>query len=271
MDNEGAATTAKKSKTKGLKGFSKLSTPVKVAYVGGGLLVGYLGYRMYESYAANKAAGATNASPADSTTDGATPADIATGGATPGSETGDPFQVGDPGSSSGETYGQEIDDLEANVGLDQTNWNNADAELAAIIAATGASVNPPGSTGNGLHETRWSAASRAALVADVAKATGLSANEAGQQVSLYLEGKPLTNGGAVNAIGNQIRAGTAPTSNGSTTLPTPVLAKGVTQAKPSTALTNAEAVAAKDKGTPAEAQAEANVTRTKTIVASQKK
>ena len=112
---------------------------------------------------------------------------------------------------------------------------------------------------------------RAALIADVQKATGLSAAAAGQQVALYLEGKPLTNAGAVNAVGNQVKAGLAPTTSGSGTLPSPVLAKGVTQSpKTSSALTNAEAVAKKDQGTAAEAQAQANVTRTKAIVAKQK-
>ena len=110
-----------------------------------------------------------------------------------------------------------------------------------------------------------------ALIADVQKATGLSAAAAGQQVALYLEGKPLTNAGAVNAVGNQVKAGLAPTTSGSGTLPSPVLAKGVTQSpKTSSALTNAEAVAKKDQGTAAEAQAQANVTRTKAIVAKQK-
>jgi hypothetical protein len=100
--------------------------------------------------------------------------------------------------------------------------------------------------------------------------TGISETKAGQQVALYLEGKPLTDAAAVNVINNQIKAGNAPTVNGEKSLPAPVLAKNVTQA-PSTALKNAEAVAAKDKGTPAEAQAQKNVTRTQTILAGQKK
>lgn len=266
-----------KKKASGKSRFAKLNNAQKTGVVLGGALVTYLGFRWYQNRAAASAAAAT---PDSTTVPGGPsadqPADIATGGATPGTETGDPFQVADPANAAGETYGQELDDLESQVGIDDANWAGAEAELEAIVVATGATVNPPGSTGSGtIVEGGRAQAERLALIDRVAKATGLSTQAAGQQVALYLEGKPLTDAGAVNSITNALKVGGAPTANGTLTLPAPTLAKAVTQnggassAKTSTALANAEAVAKKDEGTPAEKQAQANVARTKTIVAKQ--
>ena len=218
MAEDATSTTKPKSK-------KKLSTPMVALYGVGGAIGLYLAYRMYENYKANAAAttaATTNAStPASGS---ASPADIATGGTTPGSESGDPFQVADP--LTGNTYAQALEDI-------QTQVDAIGQEATAIITpGSGTSVNTTTSTGSGpAVDTAFTAAARDALIADVAKATGLTSAEAGQQVALYLEGKPLTNAGAVNAIGNQVRVGNAPTTNGTTTLPAPVLAKQVTQAK----------------------------------------
>lgn len=311
MADEPATTPAKK------KG-KKLGTPQKIALGVGGVLVAYIGYRWYENRAASTAA-TTAATPADGT-DPLTgqPYAAGVGSLAPGAggaidpETGQPYEAGvgslaavaatdpfqgvDPNSPTGETYAQEIGDLGTQ---DATNAGTTAATLAAIEATvtaieTGTSVNPTGSTGSTqVPDTLAIGKTRAALIAAVQKATGLSAAEAGQQVALYLEGKPLTNAGAVNSIGNQVKAAEAANAAtiasttaanagggdleipGALTLPAPVLAKGATQntasTTSSTALKNAEAVAAKDKGTPAEAQANANVARTQSILAGQKK
>ena len=304
-----AEETSKKTPGKSKK---KPSNVQKVAIGVGGVLGLYVVYRLYENYKNNSAA-STAATPA-AATDPLTgqPYAAGVGSLAPGAggaidpETGqpyaagvgslaavaavDPFQGVDPASPTGETYAAEIADL----GTQSTTQSTTDATNAGTTAATLATleatitaidnkVNPTGATGSGpAADTPLTAAARAGLIADVAKATGLSADSAGQQVALYLEGKPLTNAGAVNSIGNQVKAGLAPTVNGTITLPAPVLAKGATvstvrtattapAASTSSALTNAEAVAAKDKGTPAETQAAANVARTKTIIAAQKK
>ena len=278
MADAAAKTPAKKK---------KLSTPMMALYGVGGVLGLYLVYRLYENHLANAAAttAATTAAGTDPLT--GQPYQAGVGSLAPGASTAtvtptpttsstDPFQAVDPAASvAGSTYAQALEDI-------QTQVDAISPTLAAIITpGSGVSVNVLGATGSGpAPDTPTVAAARTTLIDTVAKATGLSTDVAGQQVALYLEGKPLTNAGAVNSITNQIKAGNAPSTNGSTTLPTPVLAKGVTQSNAahagapvtsSTALSNAEEVAKKDQGTAAEKQAQANVTRTKTILASQKK
>jgi hypothetical protein len=257
------------------KSKKKLSTPMMVLYTVGGAAGLYLAYRLYENYKTNQAAttAATTAAQTDPLTGQPYAAGVgslapgASGGSTTTASPTDPFQGVDPASTTGATYAQALEDIQTQVDALEPQV------LAAITPGSGTSVNVTGSTGSGSGtDTPSTAAARTALIADVQKATGLSSAEAGQQVALYLEGKPLTNKGAVNSIGNQVSAGLAPTTNGVTTLPAPVLARSVTAAAPSesTALTNAEAVAKKDQGTAGEKQAAANVTRTKATLAKQK-
>jgi hypothetical protein len=265
---------------KGKKG--KKGNGQKVAIALGGSLAVYLGYRYYENYKANQAAGATSASPAAATPDtstgslGSSTPDATgdTSGSAIDPTTGDyytnesPFSSVDPNSPTGETFGQEVDDLESQIGVDNTNW----ADLEQYLTAQGGKV----STGTGgTTDTQTQAESRAALTADVAKATGLTPAEAGQQVALYLEGKPLTNKGAVNSITNQVNANLAPTTFGTTTLPTPTLAKGATSSTNDAAAVAAQKKAASvvtaDKGTAAETQALTNEKRAAATVAARQK
>jgi hypothetical protein len=152
--------------------------------------------------------------------------------------TGQPYSseigVGATDPSTGKTWASEIgvdpstgQTWASEIGVDPLTGNTYVSELPGgsnYVSPVGSNPSTP-SSGTSFE-------SRDALILDVAKATGLSNDAAGQQVALYLEGKPLTNAGAVNAIGNQVRAGLAPTTNGTTTLPLPVLAKGVTAARP---------------------------------------
>jgi hypothetical protein len=133
-------------------------------------------------------------------------------------------------TSSGETsgLGAAYAAYEANPSAGTLAAYNAALTALGITPASGNASVSPGNIVPGAGGTTTE--TRAALIADVQKATGLSAAQAGQQVALYLEAKPLTSTGAVNSIGNQVKAGLAPTTNGSTTLPAPVLAKAVTQA-----------------------------------------
>jgi hypothetical protein len=140
-------------------------------------------------------------------------------------------------TSSGETseLGAAYAAYEANPSAGTLAAYNAALTALGITPASVSPGNIVPPAGGTTTETR------AALIADVQKATGLSAAQAGQQVALYLEAKPLTSSGAVNSIGNQVKAGLAPTTNGSTTLPTPVLARSVTAAAPAnTALSTSE-------------------------------
>ena len=262
LDDLGLGSDKKSSDTKGKKG--KHDTAYKVGMGIAAVLGLYLSYRFYENYKANAATTAANTAATTPATDTPTSdGEIATGGATPGTESGDPLQVANSQDPTGETYAQELADLENQIGVDNTNF----ADIESYLPGGANYVSPgsgPGPDGGVTTETR------AQLVADVAKATGLSPKEAGQQVALYLEGKPLTSKAAVHSIGNQVSAGLAPTTNGSSTLPTPTLAKRVNDTAAVNAEKKAAAVAAADKGTAAEAQALANERRAAAIVASRK-
>ena len=220
-------------------------------YVVGGALTLYITYRMYEDYEANSAANAANTAATTAATTPTSDGEIATGGATPGTESGDPFQVANSDDPTGETYAQELADLENQIGVDNTNFADIESYLpggANYVSPTSPSTVPPDAT-------TVTTETRAQLIADVQKATGLSAAQAGQQVALYLEGKPLTSKAAVDSIGNQVTAGLAPVTNGSSTLPTPTLAKSATTTSTAASsalatseanLKTAEAAAAKD-------------------------
>jgi hypothetical protein len=261
------------------KGKKKHGTAYKVGIGVATAVTLYLTYRLYENYQATSAANAAAATPDSTATPGtdstSEPGDIATGGATPGTETGDPFEVTNAEDPSGETYAQELADLEANIANENLNFSDIEASLAGIPGANSGNTVSTG-TGAALAETQ--SGSRDALIAEVAKATGLSTAEAGQQVSLYLQGKPLTSKAAVDSIGNQVAASQAAIAelpgDGQVTIPAPTLAKGVTQAPSDTAAVNAEkkaaAVATADKGTAAETQALANEKRAAATVASRK-
>jgi hypothetical protein len=241
---EETATAKKKSK--------KPSTGQKAALGIGGAVLVYVLYRWYQNRNATTATttaatdpltgqpyqagvgslapGANSGTTADPTIDPSTgqtwASEIAAATTSGGTDplTGQPYSseigVGATDPSTGQTWASEI-------GVDPATGNTWASELpGGSNYVSPAGSNPSTPTGGATTE------SRDALIADVAKATGLTSAAAGQQVALYLEGKPLTNAGAVNAIGNQVRAGLAPTTNGTTTLPLPVLAKGVTAARP---------------------------------------
>jgi hypothetical protein len=289
MADEPAKSPAKK------KG-KKLKTPQKAAIGIGGALVVYVLYRWYQNRAATTAS-TTAAGATDPLT--GQPYAAGVGSLAAGTDQGAAIPApADPtiDPSTGQTWASEIAAADVAGGIDPATGVAYSGEVSQYSAWASdltsginpltdqpfaTSVSPAGTSGSGLTpDTAGLAATRADLIARVEKATGLTSAQAGQQVALYLEGKPLTNAGAVNSIGNAVTQATAtqaanPGYN-QVIIPTPVLAKSVTQAKSpvsaptSSALTNAEAVAKKDQGTAAEAQAQANVTRTKAIVAKQK-
>ena len=269
---EKSTTTTKKKKGK------KLGNPAKVGMTLGGALAVYLLYRWYQNNKANSAA--TTTAGIDPLT--GNPYTAGVGSLAPGSSGGSTGTTADPtidpatGQSwaseiaaataagnidpaTGQSYSSELTSAgqaaaageqasfqagQVSGGIDPLTGQTFASELATVEAALGATP-PAGSVPPAA--TTVAPESRTAMIAMVSKATGLSLAQAGQQVALYLEGKPLTSKGAVNSIGNQVKAGLAPTTNGSNTLPTPVLAKAVTQAPAAKAPATNTALATSEK------------------------
>lgn len=236
----------------------KPGTGQKIAYGVGGLLVLYFGYRWYQ----NRGTTAAAASPAgiDPLTGNAYQAGVGSlaPGGSGGGTTTTTGTTTDPtiDPSTGQTWASEIAAAGAAGGIDPATGQTYSSEIGAnsIDPLTGNtylselnqgppsggydknSVNPVGATGTGTNtDTTSLAAWRTEAIARVAKATGLDTKQAGQQVALYLEGKPLTHAGAVNSLHNIAFSSPAPITSGH--LPLPVLSKHVTQAAPPEART----------------------------------
>lgn len=207
----------------------KPGTGQKVAIGLGGAVVVYILYRWYQNRSTGTTATTANTDPLTGQPYSAGVGSLAPG-ASGASGTTTPDPTIDP--ATGQTWASEV----TAAGTDPATGQPYSSEVTQLesLIPSGPSVST--GTGSGTPpEGETMAASRAALIADVAKATGLSTKVAGQQVALYLEGKPLTHIGAVHAIGNQVRVGKAPSNFGTRTLPKPTLARSVTQARRPTA------------------------------------
>ena len=250
--------------------------------LGGAVLV-YVLYRWYQNRNATTATTTAATDPLTGQPYAAGVGSLAPGASTSSTTTPDPTI--DP--STGQTWASELTAAntagQTSGGTDPTTGQSYASEVSALSTweqDLAAGINPvtnqpfPTSasigTGSGTNtDTAALAAWRANAVAGL-QLSGLSPAAAAQQVSLYLESKPLTSIAAAAGLTGIANNNPAPIASGS--LPLPTISKATSQAavvvtNPGggndaaavAALAKAQAAAAKAKGTPAAAQANKNL------------
>lgn len=218
---ESSASTSKKKAKKG-----KLQPWQYVAIVAGAGIVYYL-YKQHQANAASTAASSTPTSGIDPAT--GQPYQAGVGSLAPtsaSSSSSDPFQQIDP--ATGVTYAQDIQNLIAQGATTQQAVDQVTASMGGLQSQVGAiggqlgqlqqevgALQPPpapGGTGGG---NKALDAWRAAKAQIIAKAEGISVAAAGQAISQYLQGKPITNAAAARGLSNVVKnSGGPPTATG---------------------------------------------------------
>ena len=233
-----AESTPKKGKKKG-----KLPTWAYFAIAGGAGVVYYLYKQHQASSAANTASSTAPASSIDPLTGMPYQPGVGSLAANAGTSTSgssvDPFQAIDP--NTGVTYAQDISNLiSQGVSTSQavSQVQSSMAGVSAGVQGLGGEVGAVGSqvgqlggqvgtiqteigtllgksasptTGGNAALDAW----RAAKARTIAAAEHISVAQAGQALSQYLQGKPITNAAAARGISNVVKnSGPAPTATG---------------------------------------------------------
>lgn len=204
-------------KTPKAKKGKKTKPWVYVAVVGAAGVVYYL----YKQHAANSAASSSTPTsgidPATGQPYAAGVGSLAGGGSS--TTPTDPLQAIDP--ATGQTYAAELAGTAAATQQTQADVTGLQGVLATLTGdlqailegqqPPGTSSPSPGHGGANAGLNTW----RTKAAAIIAKAEGISTAQAGQAISQYLQGKPITNAAAARGLSNVIRNGnTPPTATG---------------------------------------------------------
>ena len=221
-----SSSTSSTSSKKAKKG--KLKSWQYVAIVAGAGVVYYL-YKQHQANAATNAASSAPTSGIDPATGQPYAAGVGSLAGTSGSTStsSDPFQQIDP--ATGVTYAQDIqnliaqgattqqavDQVTASMGGLQSQVGAISGQLGTLQTEVGALGNQTGPTAGNGGGNKALDAWRAAKAQVIAKAEGISVAAAGQAISQYLQGKPITNAAAARGLSNVVKnSGAPPTASG---------------------------------------------------------